>query len=76
MLYKRINNNGLGECDILKINSYGYLIYSEHNTEHFIIVKEIIDNNFYYNEYFISLDKALSYFNSLVKIKEENDERL
>lgn len=62
---RKINNLGLGICHILKENENGYLIYSETNAEHFIVVSEIINNKFYDNCYFNSLDKALEYFNSM-----------
>lgn len=65
MNYKKINNINLGICHIIKTNSYGYMLYSEKNTEHFIVTKIILNNGFYINDYFKSLDKALAYFNSL-----------
>ncbi len=65
MKYKKINNPGLGLCHVLKENGYGYLIYSEKNSEHFIIVGEIKDNTFYFNQYFRSLEHALEYFDKL-----------
>lgn len=65
-----INNPGLGICYILKENSYGYLIYSVNNIEHFIITGLIKENRFYFNRYYKTIDKCLEEFN---KLGEENE---
>lgn len=67
MKYKKIINGGLGVCHVLKESEVGYLIYSEQNSEHFIVCKEIIDDYFSLTDYFSSFDNALEYFNKLEK---------
>lgn len=69
MKYKKIDNPGLGICHILCENKKGYLIYSEQNNAHFIVSLEIVNNRFYFNEYFVNINEAINYFNKLEKEK-------
>lgn len=68
--YEVIQNKGLGICHILDKCDKGYLVYSEENSEHFIVCDSILEDGYLYQtNYYSDLESALKLFKSLQKEK-------
>lgn len=67
MKFMKVYNGGLGWCHILDKKDKGFLVYSENNTQHFIVCSEISQEDcyFYNTEYFSTLGSAFDYFKKL-----------